>query len=249
MYTAIYNQLKRLKAGTADESNGRHLIAPLIVELCGTNAAPFVLDVGAGQGADLLAVKRALPGATASAIESFPNSVAALRLQGIDVSSVDLEHQRLPFEDNSFDLVLCNQVIEHTKELFWVTSELARVCKVGGSLLLGVPNLGSLHNRVALLLGQQPPGIHVFGPHVRGFTVPGLRDFLQAGDVLRVERVLGSNFYPFGPTLSRPLARWLPGLAESSFFVVRKLAGTSFLNVLDSPRAAELVDTPYYRGV
>ncbi len=249
MYNAIYAYLRRLKSNTNDESNGRHIVPPLVIGLCGTNESPAILDVGAGYGADLLAIKRSIPRATTAAVEGFPQAVAYLRAAGVAVTSIDFERERLPFDGESFDVVMCNQVIEHTKELFWVVAELARVCKVGGHLLVGVPNLGSLHNRIALLLGRQPPAIHVFGPHVRGFTIDGLRDFLLAGDVLRVERVVGSNFYPFPPFVSRLLARGLPGLAVSSFFAVRKVSGASFLDVLDSPRGAELVDTPYFRGV
>jgi len=248
MYETIYSYLARLKAGTGDETNGRHVVGPLVVELCGATTAPRVLDVGAGYGKDLLGVRTALPGASTAAVEGYPRAVAFLRHSGVEVASIDIEHDALPFGADSFDVVMCNQVLEHTKELFWVVSELARVCKVGGHLMIGVPNLGSLHNRLALLAGRQPPAIHVFGPHVRGFTVPGMRDFLEAGNTLRVERVLGGNFYPFAPSVSRPLARWLPGLAVSSFYAVRKLSDTNFLEVLDTSRAAELVDTPYFRG-
>lgn len=204
--------------------------------------------MGAGYGKDLLAVKKILPGASIAAVEGYPAAVAFLRESGVNVTSINLEHEPLPFADRSFDVVMCNQVIEHVKELFWLVSELSRVCKLDGHLMIGIPNLGSLHNRIALLLGRQPSAIHVFGPHVRGFTNDGLRDFLQAGNVLRVDSIVGGNFYPFAPSFSRVLARWFPGLAVSSFFAIKKLSDASFLEVLDSPRGAELVDTPYFRG-
>lgn len=248
MLTSIYEYLKRLKDDTGDETNGRHIVPTLVVGLCGKNDAPSVLDVGAGYGKDLLAVKQRLPGASMAAVEGYPGAVAFLRESGVNVTSINLERDPLPFADESFDVVMCNQVIEHVKELFWLVSELTRVCKVGGYLMIGYPNLGSLHNRVALLFGRQPPAIHVFGPHVRGFTNAGVIDFLQAGNVLRVDRVLGGNFYPFPPSVSRPLARWLPGLAVSSFLAAQKISNASFLDVLDSPRSSELVDTPYFRG-
>lgn len=244
----LYEHLAHLKDGTGDETNGRHIVPELVVRLCAGKTTPSVLDVGAGYGRDLLTVKKAIPGAVLSAVEGFPQAVEHLRKTGFHVASIDLERQALPFLDESFDVVLCNQVLEHTKEIFWVVSELTRVCKVGGKLALGVPNLGSLHNRVSLLLGRQPPAIHVFGPHVRGFTNEGLIDFLEAGNVLKVESVAGGNFYPFSPSISRPLARWLPGMAVSSFFGVRKLNNASFLEVLKSPRGGVLADTPYFRG-
>jgi SAM-dependent methyltransferase len=103
------------------------------------------------------------------AVESFPISIEALRRLGVIITSIDIEHDVLPFDDDFFDVVICNQVLEHTKEIFWVISEIACVMKRGGTLILGVPNLGSLHNRIALLVGHQPPAIAVFGAHVRGF--------------------------------------------------------------------------------
>ena len=248
IYTSIFNYLRQLKNGTGDETNGRHILPPLVVKLCSENKTASILDVGAGYGKDLLAIKTILSGASLAAIEGYPPAVAHLQECGVNVTSINLEHDSLPFADKSFDVVVCNQVIEHVKELFWLVSELTRVCKFGGYLVIGVPNLGSLHNRVALLLGKQPPAIHVFGPHVRGFTNDGLRDFLQSGNVLRVDTVLGGNFYPFAPAFSRVLARWFPGLAVSSFFAIEKISDSNFLEVLDSPRGAELVDTPYFRG-
>ena len=47
------------------------------------------------------------------------------------------------FEDNSFDAVLCNSVLEHDK-YFWKTiSEIKRVTKSGGFIIVGVPGYGS----------------------------------------------------------------------------------------------------------
>ena len=248
MIRAIYNYLYRLKASTGDETNGRHVVTPLILAECAALKAPTILDVGAGYGKDILAVKDAIPTAMLSAVEGYQPAFDFLRKSGVNVASVNLERESLPFNDEAFDIVMCNQVLEHVKELFWVVSELSRVCKVGGCLVIGVPNLGSLHNRVLLLFGQQPSAIHVFGPHVRGFTNSGLCDFLEATGSMRVERIVGSNFYPFSPKRSRPLARLFPGFAVSSFLTVRKLTNQNFLAVFETPRAAELVDTPYFRG-
>lgn len=248
MANLIHSILRRMKSNTADETNGRHIVAPMVIELCRALPSAAVLDVGAGYGADLLAVRSALPGTRLAAIETYPSAVSHLRSNGVDVGTADLEREPLPFASNSFDVVVCNQVAEHLKEHFWLVSELARVCKVDGHIVLGTPNLGSWHNRVLLLAGKQPPAIHVFGPHVRGFTNAGMVDFLEEGQVLRVERTIGGNFYPFQPRFSRPLARMFPGLAVSSFFSVRKVRDASFLDVFASPRGSELADTTYFRG-
>lgn len=248
MYTAVFNFLRGLKANTEDESNGRHVVPPLIIEACSGQSTPRILDVGAGYGRDLFAVQAAIPEAHLFAVEGYPPAVEHLGERGVSVVSINLERDRLPFEDNSFDVVMCNQVIEHIKEIFWLVGEMSRVCRRDGHIMIGTPNLGSLHNRVALFFGHQPPAIHVFGPHVRGYTVHGLSEFLQEGGLLKVEKAVGSGFYPFKPRISRRLAKVAPGLAVSTFVLSRKVGDQSFLDCLDGPRRQELVDTPYYRG-
>jgi 2-polyprenyl-3-methyl-5-hydroxy-6-metoxy-1,4-benzoquinol methylase len=113
--------------------------------------------VGAGYGADLSKASGLLRTRGISpelcAVEAFPQAASHLRSIGIKVTSTNIERDTLPYDDEYFDIVVCNQVLEHTKELFWVVSELTRVLKVQGKLILGVPNLGSLHNRLALLAG------------------------------------------------------------------------------------------------
>ena len=58
IYPRIYSGLKYLKDGTADETNGRHLIAPEIVKVLRDLPSPCILDVGAGHGADLVEIER-----------------------------------------------------------------------------------------------------------------------------------------------------------------------------------------------
>jgi SAM-dependent methyltransferase len=249
---SIYEFLKSLKAGTNDETNGRHIIPAELVRLGFNTISPRILDVGAGYGADIINARTRLneAGRDASlfAVESFPSAITHLSKLDVTVVSADIERDRLPFDDGFFDVVVCNQVFEHLKEIFWITSEICRVLKSGGALMLGVPNLGSLHNRLALLVGHQPPAIHVFGPHVRGFTTHGLTGFLEMGGGLKVKRIVGGNFYPFPPLVSRPLSRLLPSFSVSSFYILERVGKENFLNVFSTPAAGALVDTPYYRG-
>ncbi|HET6521155.1 MAG TPA: methionine biosynthesis protein MetW [Geminicoccaceae bacterium] len=203
------------------ENYGRHLIRRFLAD-----ARPYrrVLDIGAGGGDDLLAARAIEPAAALQAVEVHPPNVALLESHGVAVSRLDIERDRLPAQDGGIDVVIANQILEHTKEVFWILHEITRVLPVGGRLIVGVPNLASLHNRLLLLTGRQPTPIKTASAHVRGFTRRDLLGFLDevfpGGYALRGHG--GSNFYPFPALIARPLARALPGLAWGLFLHLEK---------------------------
>jgi ubiquinone/menaquinone biosynthesis C-methylase UbiE len=172
------------------------------------------LDVGAGDGADLVNLQLIHPRARLHAIEYYPPNITELTKKNVNVLSLNFENSKLPYENESIDLIISNQTIEHTKELFWVFHEMTRVLKVDGSLIIGVPNLASLHNRILLAFGKQPTSIQNHSAHIRGFTKSDLVQFVQIfNDGYALRSFKGSNFYPFPPFIANPLARILPGLS------------------------------------
>ncbi len=213
-------------------------------------ARPYrsVLDIGAGSGHDLAIARRVSPRAALHAIEVDSGNAGSLRAQGIDVYEIDVEREAIPTGNGSIDLVILNQVLEHLKEVYWVFHQVTRVLPVGGKLVLGVPNLASLHNRILLSLGLQPTGIKMNSAHVRGFTRGTILEFLEevypGGYRLRDFR--GANFYPFPPALARPLAALFPSLAWGMFLYFEKTRPYD-REFLDAPVIQEL-ETHYYLG-
>jgi SAM-dependent methyltransferase len=53
--------------------------------------------------------------------------------------------QQIPFEDSLFDVVICTELLEHTKEPLKVLLEINRVLKKGGSLFLTTPFMVPIH--------------------------------------------------------------------------------------------------------
>ncbi|WP_158552607.1 class I SAM-dependent methyltransferase [Spirosoma telluris] len=200
---------------------GRHHIADFLKK-----SLPYttVVDLGAGQGDDLMLAKKQNPDAVLYALESYAPYVKTLKEKGINVFSVDLEKDRLPFEDESIDVVMINQVFEHVKEVFWIMHEVTRVLKVGGHFIIGVPNLASLHNRLLLLIGNQPTCIQNDSAHVRGYTRNDFFKLLDSGfpGGYKLEQFGGSNFYPFPAVIAKPLARLFPTMAWSMFMLLKK---------------------------
>ncbi len=68
-------------------------------------------------------------------IPGFVNIDAAHRA---DIS-LDLNHDRLPFDDSSVDIVFTNHTLEHLHEYLFAIGEIHRVLRHGGRLLVGVP--------------------------------------------------------------------------------------------------------------
>jgi SAM-dependent methyltransferase len=224
---------------------GRHHISAFL-----RAASPYrsVLDIGAGKGYDLALARREQPEARLYAIEVHQESIEYLAEQGVMVYKLNIEREPFPTGDGSVDVVLANQILEHTKELFWILHEVTRSLREGGSFIVGVPNLASLHNRFLLLLGLQPTPLQNASAHVRGFTK---HDILRTLDTVfpggyELRGFGGSNFYPLPPLLARPMAAMLPGMAWGIFLRLEKCRPYNS-EFLDFPAHAKL-ETNFYVG-
>jgi SAM-dependent methyltransferase len=200
---------------------GRHLMERFLRAV-----VPFknVLDIGAGHGDDLLIARTVDPSAQLIGVEPYVPYVKVLEKKGIEVRSLNIERDRFPFAERELDVVIANQILEHTKEVFWILDQISRVLKEGGHLLIGVPNLAALHNRVLLAVGIQPSPLKNNSAHIRGYTKGDMIRLLDSGypGGYRLRGFGGSNFYPFPPLIARPLAAALPSMAASIFFHFEK---------------------------
>lgn len=212
----------RLRMVDHNETYGSHVIDQF---LSSVNEARRILDVGAGGGRDLNLAKQHFPTAVLNAVECFPPNIQILCQQGITAHALNIENDPLPFENESFDIVIVNQILEHTKELFWILHEITRVLKVGGYLFAGVPNIASLHNRIGLLFGKHPTQFKSYSAHVRCFSKADFLLFFQETfpGGYELEAFRGSQFYPFPGRLARLFSTLLPTMSFSIFFSLRKL--------------------------
>lgn len=239
-----------MKHGTEHLNYGRNIIAKYCHDcaLMSKNNVIKILDLGAGSGTDLLNCKNSIGNlrkVELYALESYQPNVDILEEKGIVVKRFQIEREKFPFESGSIDIVIMNQILEHTKEIFYIFSEVSRVLNGGGHCIVGVPNLASLHNRIALLFGCQPTCIRTLGPHVRGFTKKDFIDFIETDGYFRNDFFGGSNFYPFSPVISTKLSKVFPQMAVSVFFgIERTKKEGNFISVLDS----RFFETPFFRG-
>lgn len=97
----------------------------------------------------------------------------------------NVEADRFPYDDNSFDVVLFCEIIEHLlSDPVHALTEIRRVLKSGGSLILTTPNVARLENAEKILAGQNIydpySGYGPYGRHNREYTETDLRIVLSA---------------------------------------------------------------------
>ena len=214
---------------------GRKSIVCISSNILAEKDIATVVDIAAGRGADLLNIKNNNNSCTIDmyACEAYKPNVSYLEQQGINTFQVDIEWERLPFDDNSVDIIIANQILEHCKEIWWIFSEAQRVLKPGGYMIVGVPNLASLHCRLMLLFGKQPPCIETHGPHVRGFVYSDLKMFAEYEGYFEVEKRISSGFYFVGRHLAPLFSRVFPNAAVCMMLQIRKTEKEGlFINTL-----------------
>jgi SAM-dependent methyltransferase len=123
------------------------------------------LDLGCGDGR--LTSELDATELTAADVSPVALERAARRLPGARIVELEPDNA-LPFDDGSFDLVLCTETIEHVRDVQLLLSEIRRVLRPGGTLALTTP--------ANLALGRRPDPL---SPHLRFFTRRSLRHLLD----------------------------------------------------------------------
>jgi len=95
----------------------------------------------------------------------------------VKVVKCDLERDNLDMEDGSADSAILSEVIEHINPYYvnHTLSEINRVLKVGGKLIITTPNIASFFRRLKLLTGKTP----IYGLHVREYTKHEVEELLK----------------------------------------------------------------------
>ena len=107
------------------------------------------LDVGSGNGELIDRVLREFAGVKPHACDYRGDLLA---IDGMSADVANLNHDPLPYPDNSFDLVTCTEVIEHLEHYRAALREMARVLRPGGVLIITTPNVLNLRSRLRYLL-------------------------------------------------------------------------------------------------
>jgi len=111
-----------------------------------------VLDLGCGNG-ELLAHLRDVRRCTGYGIEIADANVLACTQRGVNVIQLNLEEGLALFEDQSFDVVLQLDTLQHLRNTEKMLRETARVGRIG---IVSFPNFAHWPNRLHIASGRMP---------------------------------------------------------------------------------------------
>ncbi len=122
-----------------------------------TSDPPLFVDIGCGKGTDLFLYRSFLqkrcPGWRFVGVEADPQSIASFignkkyfNAENVDIIPSNLA-KPLPFKSNEVEVIYCSEVIEHIPEPEILLTEIKRVLKPNGYLLLTTPNEPNVFQR------------------------------------------------------------------------------------------------------
>lgn len=212
-------------ADTVGEEQTSNLVdrCRVIASMVGTSPGAL-LDIGCWDGS----VARSYAAVFLKNPEARIDGVDIVRHPGAlsfyrEVFEADISHTVLPIPAQQYDFVVLSEVIEHVFDTDFVLSEIHRVLKSNGVLVISTPNLASLINRFFLLFGLQPLYTEVSSRKTT-YGNPWRRDGKPAGHIRDITfRALVDLVRFNGFTVDR--AESVPAVAKQPFALFERIAG------------------------
>ena len=238
MPTLVTHQ-QEVYEGAYDGSGGAVAIPDLKITDGRLSEGQRILTLGGGIANDLWHL------ANKNFVVNADYAIAGLRVglqNGVSSVAVNLNSSALlPFADQTFDIVVCNDILEHLLEPLSVLREAVRVLRNTGTIIVNVPNHYYWPMRLRFLLGK---GIIWRGlitdhgaynhewdyMHIRFFTYKGFRQFIEIAG-LRPEKFywdFGNLAHYYNPDrwiqpqlTKRATGEPLSGRAKVGIYIIR----------------------------
>ena len=178
------------------------------------------LDLGCDDGTLTIEIANIIGTKNIYSIEITDDGIALSGEKGIQTKQFDL-NSTFDFENNSFDVINANQIIEHIYKSDNFLQEIYRVLKPGGYAVISTENASSWCNIFSALLGWQifsltnfsskkqgignPLALHRGNNsikrldswnHIRIYNIRGLKEYFDIFN-FKVEKIEGAGYFPF----------------------------------------------------
>jgi len=152
-----------------------------------------VLDLGCRDGALTQAYAE---GNDVVGVDADREALAEAARLGIETHWADLD-QPLELSDESFDVVVAGELLEHLRDPWRLVAEVRRVLRPGGTFVASVPNAYRLKGRLLFLFGRPPENDLT---HLQMFSGADVRALLAGFEQPQLHFVAG-RLVPLHPRL------------------------------------------------
>lgn len=194
-----------------------------IISLIDCNKSAKLIDLGCDDGDMTMKIARKLQSKDITGIDIIEDELIKAKEKKIKTYKMDLNN-KLEFKDESFDVIHANQVIEHIADVDLFMSEIKRILKKGGYVIISTENASSWCNIVASIMGWQIFSLTNFSKyrqgignpfalnsdskeysswnHVRIWNIRGLKDYFELLG-FKVVKICGAGYFPLPALFGR----------------------------------------------
>ncbi|MDR1975122.1 MAG: class I SAM-dependent methyltransferase [Bacteroidales bacterium] len=195
-----------------------------IIKAENISSKSLLVDVGTGPGTFLFMLNKQLPNIICEGVDISSNQIEFAQnktdeLQLSNLKFIKVDNEKLPYADNSVDIVTTVEVAEHLLpyQAMKTAVEVKRILKPNGKWIVTTPNYRSLWPIIEV-------GLNFFSPvkyqeqHISKFTPNSLVKFVESGgfDVIDVRTLF--FLAPFYSFLSKKLAKRIMNIENSMKF-------------------------------
>ncbi len=184
-----------------------------IMSLVGRDPGRTVLDIGCASGYLGKLIKDLGNHVDGVEVSAAAADEARKKLDTVYVFDIEQEWPE-DIAHNTYDLMLCTEVLEHVFDPAQVLRSASQLLKSGGSIIISTPNFMSWMNRVKFLFGRfeyADQGVFDFG-HIRFFTYAYLKKVLKENNLV----IADERHIVFPGKLTKIIKRW-PSLFAHQF--------------------------------
>jgi SAM-dependent methyltransferase len=151
-------------------------------------SAKRILDLGCGRGVNSFSIREVNDDVEIHGVDILPRCEVP---DFIYYQEVDIDKNRLPYQDDFFDVIIFTHVIEHLRTPLQLGKEINRVLKKGGEIYIETPNWTTIFVPSFGFHREQHFPFNFFDDqsHLKPWTKQGLYEFLSDNCGFRVQKV------------------------------------------------------------
>ncbi len=157
-----------------------------LLDVLEVNTNSKILDLACGEGHITNVINEKYSGAEVSGLDY---SVSAIKYANKHFKGIDFivgNAYMLPYSEGYFDVVVCNNIWEHVPDPLLLLSQIKKVLKKNGHIIISTPSRFRFRNIIRVLLGK--PVVFMSEHHVTEYTVGQIYEQMRYGgfDIIKI---------------------------------------------------------------